>query len=35
MLSKYRIYRYDQMDAPAVTAGTNAVLIGARSGRFP
>ena len=35
MLSKYRIYRYDQMDAPAVTAGTNAVLIGARSGLFP
>ena len=35
MLSKYRIYRYDQMDAPAVTAGTNAVLIGAQSGLFP
>ena len=35
MLSQYRVYRYDQMDAPAVTAGTNAVLIGANSGLFP
>ena len=35
MLSKYRVYRYDNMDAPAVTAGTNAVLIGAQSGLFP
>ena len=29
MLSKYRVYRYDRMDSPAVTAGTSAVLIGA------
>ncbi|MGN0995456.1 MAG: hypothetical protein ACI4PG_00960 [Candidatus Ventricola sp.] len=35
MLSQYRVYRYDQMDTPAVTAGTNAVLIGAHSGLFP
>ena len=35
MLSKYRVYRYDRMDSPAVTAGTSAVLIGAQSGLFP
>jgi len=35
MLSKYRVYRYDQLDAPAVTAGTDAVLIGAQNGLFP
>lgn len=35
MLSKYRVYRYDQLDSPAVTAGTNAVLIGAQNGLFP
>jgi len=35
MLSKYRVYRYDQLQAPAVTAGTNAVLIGAQNGLFP
>ncbi|MBQ4265356.1 MAG: hypothetical protein IJB85_07585 [Clostridia bacterium] len=35
MLSKYRVYRYDQMHMPAVTAGTHAVLIGAQSGLFP
>jgi len=35
MLSKYRVYRYDQMESPAVTAGTNAVLIGAQNGLFP
>ena len=35
MLSAYRVYRYDQMDAPVVTAGTCAVLIGAQNGLFP
>ena len=35
MLSNYRVYRYDQFDAPAVAAGTGAVLIGAQSGLFP
>ena len=35
MLSEYRVYRYDQMHMPAVTAGTHAVLIGALSGLFP
>lgn len=35
MLSKYRVYRYDQLESPAVTAGTNAVLIGAQNGLFP
>lgn len=35
MLSNYRVYRYDKLDTPAVTAGDAAVLIGAKSGRFP
>ncbi|MBQ2947576.1 MAG: hypothetical protein IJD94_01215 [Clostridia bacterium] len=35
MLSKYRVYCYDQLQSPAVTAGTNAVLIGAQNGLFP
>jgi len=35
MLSKYRVYRYDQHDAPAVTAGSNAVLLGTQDGLFP
>ncbi|MGN0774399.1 MAG: glycogen debranching N-terminal domain-containing protein [Candidatus Ventricola sp.] len=35
MLSTYRVYRYDRMDAPVVTAGTGAVLIGAQNGLFP
>ena len=35
MLSPYRVYRYDQLESPAVTAGTNAVLIGAQNGLFP
>ncbi|MBQ2990751.1 MAG: hypothetical protein IJD60_05625 [Clostridia bacterium] len=35
MLSNYRVYRYDQLESPAVTAGTNAVLIGAQNGLFP
>jgi len=35
MLSHYRVYRYDHMDSPAVTAGTRAVLIGAQNGLFP
>ena len=35
MLSEYRVYRYDQMHMPAVTAGTHAVLIDALSGLFP
>ena len=32
MLSRYRVYRYDQLDAPVVTAGTGAVLIGTQNG---
>ena len=35
MLSSYRVYHYDQMHAPVVTAGTHAVLIGAQNGLFP
>ena len=35
MLSSYRVYHYDQMSAPVVTAGTHAVLIGALNGLFP
>ncbi|MBQ8617171.1 MAG: hypothetical protein IJ418_06605 [Clostridia bacterium] len=35
MLSQYRVYRYDQMQTCAVTAGTHAVLIGAQNGLFP
>ncbi len=35
MLSNYRVYRYDKLESPAVTAGDAAVLIGAQSGRFP
>ncbi|MBR2942759.1 MAG: hypothetical protein IKB82_05105 [Clostridia bacterium] len=35
MLSKYRVYRYVRHDAPAVTAGSNAVLIGTQNGLFP
>ena len=35
MLSRYRVYRYDQMESPAITAGTHAVLIGAQNGLFP
>lgn len=35
MLSNYRVYRYDQLDAPAVSAGSHAVLIGAQNGLFP
>ena len=35
MLSNYRVYRYDKLDSPAVTAGSAAVLTGAQSGRFP
>lgn len=35
MLSEYRVYRYDQMQSSAVTAGTHAVLIGAQNGLFP
>ena len=35
MLSKYRVYRYDHLDAPAVSAGTSAVLIGTQNGLFP
>lgn len=29
------VYRYDPLDAPAVTAGSEAILIGAQNGRFP
>ena len=35
MLSKYRVYCYDQLDSAAITAGSGAVLIGAQSGLFP
>ena len=35
MLSSYRIYHYDQMSSPVVTAGTHAVLIGALNDLFP
>ena len=35
MLSKYRVYRYDQMESPVITAGRHAVLIGAQNGLFP
>ena len=35
MLSPYRVYRYDQLQTSAVTAGTHAVLIGAQNGLFP
>jgi len=35
MLSKYRVYRYDQMESPVITAGSHAVLIGAQNGLFP
>lgn len=35
MLSRYRVYRYDHLDAPVVTAGTGAVLIGTQNGLFP
>ena len=35
MLSSYRVYHYDQMSSPVVTAGTHAVLIGAQNGLFP
>ena len=30
-----RVYRYDQLDAPAIAAGSSAVLIGAQNGLFP
>ena len=35
MSSAYRVYRYDHLESPAVTAGSAAVLIGAQSGLFP
>ena len=35
MLSNYRVYRYDKLESPCVTAGDAAVLVGAQSGRFP
>lgn len=35
MLSKYRVYRYDQMESPVITAGSHAVLIGTQNGLFP
>ena len=35
MRSDYRVYRYDRLDAPVVTAGSSAVLIGAQNGLFP
>ena len=34
MLSEYRVYRYDHLESPAVTAGSAAVLIGAQNGLF-
>ena len=30
-----RVYRYDRLDAPAIAAGSSAVLIGAQNGLFP
>ena len=35
MRSDYKVYRYDRLDAPVVTAGSAAVLIGAQNGLFP
>ena len=35
MLSNYRVYCYDKLSSPVVTAGDAAVLIGAKNGRFP
>ena len=35
MRSDYKVYRYDWLDAPVVTAGSAAVLIGAQNGLFP
>lgn len=35
MLTKYKVYRYDHLESPAVTAGSAAVLIGAQNGLFP
>ena len=35
MPDAYRIYRYDHLESPAVTAGSAAVLIGAQNGLFP
>ncbi|MBR5289029.1 MAG: hypothetical protein IKU34_10650 [Clostridia bacterium] len=35
MLANYRVFRYDKLESPAVTAGDAAVLIGAQNGRFP
>lgn len=35
MLSTYRVYRYEHLESPAVTAGQGAVLIGAQNGLFP
>ncbi len=35
MLSAYKVYRYDHLESPAVTAGNAAVLIGAQNGLFP
>ena len=35
MLSAKSVYRYDRLDSPAVTAGSDAILIGAQDGLFP
>ena len=35
MRSDYKVYRYDRLNAPVVTAGSAAVLIGAQNGLFP
>ena len=35
MLSNCKVYCYDRLESPAVTAGTNAVLIGTQNGLFP
>lgn len=35
MLEQYRVYRYDKLTEPSVTAGRSAVLIGAQNGLFP
>ena len=35
MRSDYRVYRYEHLEAPVITAGSAAVLIGAQNGLFP
>ena len=35
MLSATSVYHYDRLESPAVTAGSDAILIGAQDGLFP